>query len=100
MKLEVKDERKNPLLSRHELDALIIYDSATPKRDEVRKLVAEKYGVEVERVIVEKMESLFGTKTARAHIHIYDTVEDAKKYERKHILKRHGLLEQEAKQVG
>jgi len=46
------------------------------------------------------MESLFGTRSARAHVHIYDTVEDAKRYERKHILRRHGLIMEEAKQVG
>ncbi len=99
MKLEILQERNNPLLRRKELDALIIYESSTPKRDDVRKAVAEKYGVDAERVIVEKMESLFGTRSARAHIHVYDTVEDAKRYERKHILKRHALIE-EAKQVG
>jgi len=37
---------------------------------------------------------MFGMLKARAHIHIYDTVEDAKMYERRHILKRHGLLEE------
>jgi len=55
--------------------------------------------VEKERVIVEKMESLFGARKARAHIHIYDSIEYAKKYERKHILKKHGLLE-EVRQAG
>lgn len=100
MNLEIIQERNNPLLSRKELDLLIVYESSTPKRDEVRKAIAEKYGVEVERVIIEKMVSLFGARKARAHVHIYDTVEDAKKYERKHILRRHGLLEQEVKQVG
>jgi len=97
--IEVVQERNNPLLSRKELDLLITYESSTPKRDEVRKAVADKYGVEIERVIVEKMESLFGAKKARAHVHVYDTVEDAKRYERKHVLRRHGLLE-EVKQVG
>ena len=99
MNIEVVQERNNPLLSRKELDLLITYESSTPKRDEVRKAVADKYGVEIERVIVEKMESLFGAKKARAHVHVYDTVEDAKRYERKHVLRRHGLLE-EVKQVG
>jgi len=50
-------------------------------------------------VIIEKMESLFGARKARTHIHIYDSIEYAKKYERKHILKKHGLLE-EVKQAG
>lgn len=92
MNFEVIQDRKNPLLNRRELDLLISYESSTPKRDEVRKMLSEKYGVEVERIIIEKMESIFGTRKAKAHIHIYDTVNDVKKYERRHVLKRHGLV--------
>jgi len=98
--IEVIQDRKNPLLNRRELDLLIAYESSTPKREDVRNALSEKYGVEAERIIVEKMESLFGTNKARAHVHIYDTVDDAKKYERKHILRRHGLLAEEVKKVG
>ncbi|MEM3897115.1 MAG: 30S ribosomal protein S24e [Nitrososphaerota archaeon] len=99
MNIEVIEDRVNPLLSRREVEAIIIYESGTPKREEVREEVAKKYNVEKERVIIEKMESLFGARKARTHIHIYDSIEYAKKYERKHILKKHGLLE-EVKQAG
>jgi len=93
LNIEVKRDRMNKLLNRRELDLIISYESSTPRRDDVRKFIAEKYGVEVERVIVEKLESMFGALKAKARIHIYDTVEDAKRIERKHILRRHGLLE-------
>ncbi|MCF3653340.1 MAG: 30S ribosomal protein S24e [Aigarchaeota archaeon] len=99
MNLEIIKDRKNPLLGRREIEAIIIYESGTPKRDEVREEIAKRYNVEKERVIIEKMESLFGTRKARAHIHIYDSVEYAKMYERKQILKKHGLLV-EVKQAG
>lgn len=99
MNMEVMQDRYNPLLNRRELDVVIVYESSTPRRDEVRKAIAEKYGVEVERVVVERMESLFGSRKARAHIHVYDSVIHAKRYERRHILRRHGLLE-EVRRVG
>ncbi len=99
MNLEIIEDRKNPLLSRREIEAIIIYELGTPKREEVREEIAKKYNVEKERVIIEKMESLFGARKARAHIHIYDSAEYAKMYERKHILKKHGLLV-EVKQAG
>lgn len=99
MNIEVMRERRNPLLNRRELDLMIAYESGTPKRDEVREEVSKKFGVEKDRIIIEKMESIFGANKAIAHVHIYDTVEHAKKYERRHILRRHGLLE-EVKQAG
>jgi len=97
LNIEIKRDWMNKLLNRRELDLIISYESSTPRRDEVRKLIAEKYGVEVERVIVEKLESMFGALKAKAHIHIYETVEDAKRIERRHILRRHGLLEEVGK---
>jgi len=97
--LEIIEDRNNPLLNRRELDVIVIYESGTPRRDEVREEISKKFGVEKERIIIEKMESLFGSNKAKAHVHIYDSVEYAKKYERKHILRRHGLLE-EVKQAG
>ncbi len=97
---EVRRDWVNKLLKRRELELIIGYESSTPKRDEVRKFIADKYGVDLQKVIVEKLESLFGTLKAKAHIHIYETIEDAKRFERRHILKRHGLLEEEVKQGG
>ncbi len=99
MNLEIIGDRMNSLLNRREIEAVVIYESRTPTREEVREEVARKYNMEKERIIVEKMESLFGAKKARAHIHIYSSAEYAKKYERKHILRKHGLLE-EVKQTG
>jgi ribosomal protein S24E len=99
MSLEVIEDRMNPLLNRREIEVVVIYESGTPKREEVREWIAKRYDVERERVIVEKMESLFGVKKARARVHIYDSIEYAKKYERKNLLRKHGLLE-EVKQAG
>ncbi len=96
---EVKRDWFNKLLNRRELELIIEYESSTPRREEVREFVAKKYGAEKERIIVEKLESLFGTLKAKAHIHIYERPEDALAYERRHILKRHGLI-QEAEQSG
>ena len=99
MKLEIIEDKSNPLLNRRELDIIVVYESGTPKREEVREEISKKFKVEKERIIVEKMESLFGSKKAKAHVHIYDSAEYARKYERKHVLRRHGLLE-EVKQAG
>jgi len=99
MNLEIIQDRRNPLLNRRELDIIIIYESGTPKRDEVREEISKKLEVEKDRIIIEKMESLFGANKAKAHVHVYDTPEHAKRYERRHILRRHGLLE-EVKQAG
>ncbi|HDD66316.1 MAG TPA: 30S ribosomal protein S24e [Nitrososphaeria archaeon] len=100
MKIEIAQDKANPLLNRRELDVVISYESGTPKREEVREELSKMLGAEKERIIIEKMESIFGSNKARAHVHVYDTAEHAKRYERRHILRRHGMLEEEVKQTG
>lgn len=95
----VKDQY-NKLLNRRELELIISYESSTPKREEVRKFISEQYDISIERVIVEKIESIFGSRKARIHVHIYDDVEDARKFERKHVLKKHELIEVEGGRSG
>jgi len=100
MKIEIAQDKANPLLNRRELDVVISYESGTPKREEVREELSRMLGAEKERIIIEKMESIFGLNKARAHVHVYDAAEHAKRYERRHILRRHGMLEEEVKQTG
>lgn len=87
-KLLIASEFYNKLLNRKDIQILIDYDGATPKRDDVLKLIAEYLKVSEDRIAIVKMENLFGQHRLSVHCHVYDTAEDMKKYERKYVLKR------------
>ncbi|MEN2974217.1 MAG: hypothetical protein ABDH32_01405 [Candidatus Caldarchaeales archaeon] len=90
----------NKLLNRRELELIISYESSLPKREEVVKFISEYFDISPERVILKKMESFYGSLKARVHIHLYDDVEYAKRFERKHILKKHPLIQTEGGKGG
>ncbi len=90
----------NKLLNRRELKLIIGYESSTPKREEVREFISKQFDAPAENIIVEKIESIFGSRKARIHVHIYDNVEYARKFEKKNILKKHALLSVEGEKSG
>jgi len=87
--IRVIGERYNELLKRKELSLLIDHDgSATPKRFDVRKDLAGKYGVSLDSCFVTKLETLTGTSRAAGRAEIYDDPSRAKLIVPKHIRMR------------
>jgi len=96
-KISILSESYNKLLHRKDIQMLVDYDGATPKRAELLKLIAEHLKVSEDRIAIIKMESLFGQHKLSVHCHVYDTVEDMKKYEREYVLKRQQEVEASGK---
>jgi len=93
MELKHITYRYNPLLERKEVYFEIDHSDigSTPRRADVRKLLAEHFGVEIDRVVVRKVETMTGTMVARGEAHIYDSVEMARFVEPDYILKRNEM---------
>jgi ribosomal protein S24E len=101
MKIEkVEKDWYNKLLNRRDLELILTYESSTPKREDVRKFISEQFDTPIERVIVEEIKSVFGSRKARIHAHIYDDVEYAMRFERKHVLRKHALISVESEKIG
>ena len=92
MDIKVVSERSNPLLGRTEYVFEVAHpEGPTPKRDDVRKLLAEVLKVPKDRLILERMRARFGMQRSRGVAHAYDTKESVMKVVREHILIRNGL---------
>ncbi len=88
--LEVKiiSEFDNVLLNRKEYLLEVLHPgSSTPSRKEVRAEIAKIFNVPLNRVIVRKISSRYGTNKAIVRVHIYKS-EEAVKIEPKYILRR------------
>lgn len=89
--LSIVSEFYNKLFRRRDVRMLVDYDGATPKKAELLRLIAEYLKVSEDRIAIVKVENLFGQHRLSVHCHVYDTVEDLKKYERKYVLRRQGV---------
>ncbi|HDJ51516.1 MAG TPA: 30S ribosomal protein S24e [Thermoprotei archaeon] len=95
MELQIESKRYNPLLKRTEIYARIVHKkSATPSREDVRNLIASEFGVNKDLVIIHYIRTGFGWTVSKAYAKIYDSIEDLRRIEPKHMLRKHGLIEE------
>lgn len=90
MKIKITSQEQNPLLKRREITFEVEHKETrgTPSRLEVRKKLASKLKKDAELVYVKRMETRTGTMTAVGEATAYDSVEQAKLVEPKHIIVR------------
>ena len=96
MKLKIVSKEKNPLIKRTEITFSLEHDQTggTPSRIEVRKLLASQLNTKLEFVYVKHIETKTGTMVAIGKANSYDSVEQAKLVEPKHIIARNVVPEE------
>ncbi|MBU1974927.1 MAG: 30S ribosomal protein S24e [Nanoarchaeota archaeon] len=89
MKLEITNRKKNPLLSREEITALLLFEGKTPARLDVLDSAANALNTKKELVIVKKINTQFGEEKADVLIFKYDSKETLEKLEPEYVKKKH-----------
>jgi ribosomal protein S24E len=97
MKLKIVSKEKNPLLKRTEVTFSIEHDQTggTPSRAEVRSQLAAQLNTKLELVYIKHLETKTGTMIAVGEANAYDSAEQAKLVEPKHIIARNAVPEPE-----
>jgi small subunit ribosomal protein S24e len=90
MKVKIVSKEQNPLLKRSEVAFSIEHDKdgGTPTRGEVRNQLAQMLKINLELVYVKQLETKTGTSVAVGEANAYESVEQAKLVEPKHIIAR------------
>ncbi len=89
-------DRYNALIKRRELDLLALHiGRPTPSRMELRYKLSKALGVDIKRLYIRSVRSEYGVGRTRIEVHVYDTPEQALKYEPKYILERNKIPEEE-----
>ena len=81
MNIEITLQKENQLLGRKEIQASVNYKGATPKRDDILKLVASKAGSKEELVIVKEIQTTYGQQVAKVTAYAYSSIDALKKLE-------------------
>ena len=99
MKVNIISKENNPLLKRRELTFSIEHaqTGGTPNRAEVSKQLASLLKIKPELVYVKNVETKTGTMVANGEANVYDSIEQAKLVEPKHIIARNMVPEKPEK---
>ncbi|MBR6204547.1 MAG: 30S ribosomal protein S24e [Clostridia bacterium] len=92
MKMDITQQKENPLLKRTEVCFTIDHaGETTPGRNAVAEEVAKKLKTKRNCVVVDSIESVYGKGMSKGYAKVYDSMEAALEYDRKHLLKRNGI---------
>lgn len=98
MKLEFSEKREIPLLSRTRAQFRACFDKETPSREKIRKEVANILKVKEDLTIIKHVYPRFGKKEAKVIAHVYENMNDLKRIEEAHLLKKHFKEEKKAEE--
>ena len=82
MKIEIINEKKNPMFNRKEI-ILEVESEITPSHIEAEKIVAEKFKTTPEFLKIKKIHGNFGSKTFIIEANIYSSKEEKENIEAK-----------------
>jgi ribosomal protein S24E len=100
MKINIMSKEQNPLMKRREVKFSVDHSDVggTPSRAEVSKQLASMLKAKIELVFVKNLETKTGTMVTVGEANVYDSVEQAKFMEPKHIIARNALPEKKAEE--
>ena len=81
MEIKLKSQVENPLLSRKELSASILFEGATPSNAEVKAAIAKEAKADESLVATKKISTAVGSKTAAVYAYHYMNKEDMARIE-------------------
>ena len=96
MEIIIDSKRNNPLLNRTEIYFTVKHEGeGTPNREIIRSELADKINVNKDKVIINTVQSSFGTQEISCYAKVYPSLNQSKEIECDHILKRNNLIESE-----
>ena len=100
MKLEIISKEQNPLMKRREVTFRVEHNQTggTPTRAEVREQLVSLLKTKPDLIYVKNMETKRGTMVAVGEANVYDSIEQGKLMEPKHVIARNVLPEKPEKQ--
>lgn len=89
MEIKIISKKDKPLLKRKEVRFQVKHDAgSTPPRLEVRNAIASALKAKVDLIFVKKLETKTGTQVAVGSANVYESIDQARLVEPKHIIKR------------
>jgi small subunit ribosomal protein S24e len=98
MDMEIQKKQETPLLSRTRVTAALIYDGATPSRQDIRKELSQKLKVAEELIVIKHIFTKFGSSKAKVIAHVYEDKKMVDRIEDEDLLNKH-LSKEEQKKI-
>ncbi len=89
MKLEIKETKEVPLLSRTRVTLLADFQGPTPSRESLRKDISKQLSKEEKLIIIKHIYTKFGKAGAKIIANVYKNEDELNSFEEKVMIKKH-----------
>ncbi|UAL07355.1 MAG: 30S ribosomal protein S24e [Candidatus Methanogranum gryphiswaldense] len=97
MKMEIKEQKKNPLMKRAEVYFTLEHvGQSTPGRNVIAEELSKKLKTKRNCVVIDSVESVYGIGKSEGYAKVYDSKEAALEFESEYLLKRNGIEKEAA----
>ncbi|MBT8172345.1 30S ribosomal protein S24e [Candidatus Bathyarchaeota archaeon] len=95
MKINIISKDQNPLMKRNEITFNVDHaqNGGTPSRREIGNQIASILKTKSELVFINNLKTKTGTMVAIGEANVYNSIEEAKKMEPKHVILRNAIPE-------
>ena len=99
MEIEFIEEKENKLFNRKEIKFYVDYDGeATPKLLDVKSKLVALLNTKKDLIVVDNVQPHYGEPKAIGYAKVYDTVDDLKYIEAKHVIAKNEEPEEPAEE--
>lgn len=92
MKIEITQQKKNPLQKRNEVYFSVDHTGeSTPKRNAVAEELAKTLKSKRDSLVIDHLDSVYGKGVSEGYAKVYESKEAALEFENEHLLKRNGI---------
>ena len=96
MEIDIFEEKENKLFNRKEIKFYVDYDGeATPKVLDIKSKLVALLNTKKDVIVVDNVQPHYGEPKALGYAKVYDTVDDLKFIEAKHIIAKNEEPEEE-----
>ncbi|MGE4577385.1 MAG: 30S ribosomal protein S24e, partial [Candidatus Methanomethylophilaceae archaeon] len=92
MKIEITQQKKNPLQKRNEVYFSVDHTGeSTPKRNAVAEELAKMLKSKRDSLVIDHLDSVYGKGVSEGYAKVYESKEAALEFENEYLLKRNGI---------
>ena len=100
MDVKVIKKEESKLFPRVEVLLQIEFAGPIPPREEVRKEVSKKLGVNENLVVIDEIKGVYGERVCKVSVRVYTDEKSIKELEPEHLIKRNKLFEEKKEDKG
>ncbi len=100
MDVKVIKKEESKLFPRVEVLLQIEFAGPIPPREEVRKEVSKKLGVNENLVVIDEIKGVYGERVCKVSARVYTDEKSIKELEPEHLIKRNKLFEEKKEDKG